>query len=163
MYVKRVVYGLCVLMTMTAIFGFSSQTYDQTMQTSDLIVKPIENNVKNDSSAFESEEEETKYLRKLEDKLDRAVRKSAHIIIYGVLAVFVYLFCKSFGISDADAIVLTLIICGLYAGTDELHQRFVEKRGSHFSDICIDEMGVVIGMIIMRAANKIRAYFNGKY
>ena len=141
---------------MAAIFGFSSQTYDQTMKTSDVIVKPIENTVRKDSSEFESEKEEQDYIKKLEGKLDKAVRKSAHMIIFGVLALFVYLLCKSFGMSDADAIVLTLVVCAVYAGSDELHQKFVDGRTSQFADVCVDEFGAVVSVVIVRIIKTIK-------
>lgn len=155
MWKRRILWGLCVIATMAAIFGFSSQTYDQTMKTSDVIVKPIENTVRKDSSEFESEKEEQDYIKKLEDKLDMAVRKSAHIIIFGVLALFVYLLCKSFGMSDADAIVMTLVVCAVYAGSDELHQKFTDKRNSQFRDVCVDMFGVCISLTVIRAVSKI--------
>lgn len=156
MFFRRCVYGLCVIIVMGAIFGFSSQTYEQTMKTSDVIVKPIENRVKEDSSNFESEKEENDYIKKLEDKLDKLVRKSAHMIIFGMLAVFVYLLCKSFGMSDADAIVMTLVVCAVYSVTDEWHQKFVDGRTSQFADVCVDEMGAVISLVLIRIINKIR-------
>lgn len=164
MILRRVVYGLCVVMMMGAIFGFSSQTYEQTMKTSDVIVKPIENRVKEDSSNFESEKEENDYIKKLEDKLDKLVRKSAHMIVFGMLAVFVYLLCKSFGMSDADAIIVTLVVCAVYAGTDEWHQKFVKGRTSQFVDVCVDEMGAVISMILVRITVHININkLKGKY
>lgn len=158
MWRMRIFWGVCVVLTMAAIFAFSSQTYDQTMKTSDVIVKPIESTVKKDSSEFESEKEEQNYIKKLENKIDLAVRKSAHMIIFGVLAAFVYLLCKSFGMNDADAIILTLVVCAVYAGTDEFHQKFVEGRTAQFADVCVDEFGAVITLTLVRIINK----FNNK-
>ena len=43
---KRVFLFFCVVLVMGAIFGFSSQTYKQTMKTSNIITIPIENQVK---------------------------------------------------------------------------------------------------------------------
>lgn len=160
MFVKRFVYSLCVLTVMVVIFGFSNQTYEQTMKTSDMIVKPIESGVMADTSDFENEKEEQDYIKKLESKLDKAVRKSAHMIIFGVLAVFVYLLCKSFGMHDADAIMLTLLACGLYAGTDELHQKFVNGRTSQFTDVCVDEMGTIISLMCIWVIKKFRVKGN---
>lgn len=44
--------------------------------------------------------------------------------------------------------VISLIIGFLYAITDELHQFFVPGRGPLFSDILIDSLGVLIGIIV---------------
>ena len=146
----RIFWGICAVITMAAIFAFSSQTYNETMKTSDVIVKPIENAVRKDSSMFESEKEEKDYIKKLENRLDLAVRKSAHMCIFGVLAICVYMFCKSMGMNDADAIIMTLVVCGLYAGSDEVHQRIVEKRQAKFADVCIDVFGAVITLVMIR-------------
>lgn len=153
---RRILWSLCVVATMAAIFAFSSQTHEQTIKTSDIIVKPIENSVKKDSSEFESEKEEQDYIKKLEGKLDKAVRKSAHIVIYGILALFVYLLCKSFGMSDADSIIMTLVVCAVYAGTDELHQKFVKGRTSQFADVCIDEFGCVISLVVLYLISNVK-------
>ena len=46
---KRVFLFFCVVLVMGAIFGFSSQTYKQTMKTSNIITIPIENQVKKEN------------------------------------------------------------------------------------------------------------------
>ena len=150
MNAKRVVYGICVIAVMTVIFLFSSQNYDETMKTSDLIVKPIENVIKeNTDKTFETEKEEESYFKKVESKLDVAVRKVAHMTLFAVLALFIYLWLKSFNIDNYNAVMLTLVICGLYAGFDELHQHFVNKRNARLTDMCIDENGAVISMVLV--------------
>lgn len=153
---KSALYAVCVIVVMGIIFGFSSQSQKETIKTSNIIVKPIENVVKNDGYVFESEKEEKEYLKKLESKLDKLVRKSAHMIIFGVLSVFVYLLCKSFGMNDADAIIVTLAVCGIYGCTDELHQKFVKGRTSQFIDVCVDEMGCVIVLIFIHLMKKMK-------
>ena len=158
MTAKSGVYVVCVLAVMVAIFMFSSQPYEQTMKTSDVIVKPIENLVKEDNFNFQTKNEENDYIKELESMLDKAVRKSAHMIIFGVLGVFVYLFCKSLRLRDADAIIIALVFCALYGGIDEFHQMFVSGRTSQFVDVCVDEMGVVISMIIIRVIKKVKEY-----
>ena len=156
---KSIIYAVISIAIMLTIFGFSSQNYTSTMKTSDTIVKPIENAVKKDSSNFQDTETENKYKKKLENKLDKAVRKSAHMTLFGLLAVFLYLFFKSLNFSDADAIILTLVVCGIYGGSDEWHQKFVKGRTSQFVDVCVDEMGAVISMTIVRILSK---YNTGK-
>ena len=163
MKAKRVVYGVCVIAVMTVIFLFSSQNYDETMKTSDLIVKPIENVIKeNTDKAFENEKEEENYLKKIESKLDIAVRKCAHMTLFAILAIFVFLWLKSFNINIYDAIMLTLIICGLYAGFDELHQHFIDKRNARFTDVCIDEFGAIIGMCLIWFNKLIESFVSKK-
>ncbi len=154
---KRVFLFFCVVLVMGAIFGFSSQTYKQTMKTSNIITIPIENQVKKENLEFKSEKEKKVYLDKLKYKIDKTVRKGAHIFIFGILAVFLYLLCKSFGMEDADAIILTLVLCAVYAGSDEWHQKFVDGRTSQFIDVCADEFGAVIALIICRLLKKVKS------
>ncbi len=104
MNAKRVVYGICVVAVMIIIFLFSSQNYDETMKTSDLIVKPIENIIKNNTDkSFDTEKEEQSYFKKIESKLDVAVRKGAHMTLFAVLALFIYLWLKSFNFDNYNA------------------------------------------------------------
>ena len=157
MNAKRVVYGICVIAVMAVIFLFSNQNYDETMQTRDLIVKPIENVIKeNTDKAFETENEEQSYFQKIEAKLDVTIRKCAHITLFALLSVFVFLWLKSFNIDNYRTVILTLIICGLYACFDELHQHFVNKRDARFTDAYIDEFGAFIGMIVVWINVKVR-------
>ena len=85
---RSIIYAVISIAIMLTIFGFSSQNYESTMKTSDTIVKPIENAVKKDSSNFADTKTEKNYKKKLENKLDKAVRKSAHMTIFGVLGIY---------------------------------------------------------------------------
>ena len=161
MNAKRVMYGICVLAVMTAIFLFSNQNYDDTMKTSDLIVKPIENVIKeNTGKTFETAKEEKNYFNKIESKLDSVVRKCAHVMLFAILALCLYLWFRSFDISNYNSVMLTLLICGLYAGFDELHQHFMYKRNARLTDVCIDETGSIIGLILIWLCTNIKEVFN---
>ena len=163
MNAKRVVYDICVIAVMAVIFLFSNQNYDETMQTSDLLVKPIENVIKeNTDKNFETTEEEQSYFKKVESKLDVAVRKCAHMTLFAIFVIFLYLWLKTFGIDDYNALILILVFCGLYAGFDELHQHFVNKRNARFTDVCIDEFGAVISILIMRVCKFIKYHLSKK-
>lgn len=156
MFKNKVYCCTYVVVVMIAIFLFSGQNYNSTMKTSDIIVKPIENTIKlNDTTEFEDEKVEKDYWRNIKSKINKAVRKSAHMIIFGILAIFAYLMFKSFGLNDADAIIMTFVFCAVYAGIDEFHQKFVEGRTAQFIDVCIDEFGVFIAMVLIRLKVKI--------
>ncbi len=141
---------------MIVIFAFSSQPYELTMKTSNTIVEPIKNAVVDiQNKTFDTEKEQKSYIRVLKAKLDKIVRKTAHIALFAVLAVCVYMWLKSMGLDDADAIVLTLVICGIYAGSDEWHQSFVKGRTSQFIDVCVDEFGAVLSTVLLRLCHLI--------
>ena len=46
------------------------------------------------------------------------------------------------------SLVLCIIICFIYAGSDEYHQTFVDGRTGQFSDVLIDTAGSIVGASI---------------
>lgn len=154
---KSIFYLICMLMTMAAIFMFSAQNFENTMKTSDVIVKPVENHIKKTTDkTFETEKAETDYWKKLESKLDLIVRKSAHGFIFGILGLFSVLFFKSLSLEWADAIMYAILLCMLYALSDELlHQKKVDGRNARFQDVCIDTFGAWVGTAIIYFSDKI--------
>ena len=79
----------------------------------------------------------------------KTMRKAAHAFEYLLLAVLVF-----------NAALLTWqksrpyfawIFTVLYAGTDEIHQRFVPGRGCRFTDLLIDAAGAAAGILICLA------------
>lgn len=150
---------VCSILTMVVIFIFSSQEFKETMNTSGVIVKPIENTVKTTKDvSFSDKKTEEKYWKQIESKLTKIVRKLAHMFIFGVLAFFVYMFLKSIGVKDADAIIFTLLICFIYGCTDEFHQRFVHGRTSQFFDVCVDTCGSYFAILMVYVVGKIKKY-----
>jgi VanZ family protein len=151
-----------MLFMMVVIFMFSTQNITDTMKTSDTIVTPIENQIKASSDkTFEDEKAETDYWKKIKGKLDKLVRKSAHAFNFCVLGIFTMLFFKSLGMKTEDAIMVTIALCALYAGSDELHQKLVDGRNSRFEDVCIDMFGTWIGITLTYLGGKITT-LNGK-
>lgn len=82
------------------------------------------------------------------------VRKSAHILEYGVLGNALCLFL--FFIADANFIrswsrwflaFWAWIGSTVYAMTDEIHQIFVPGRGPSVTDVAIDTVGALLGVL----------------
>lgn len=70
------------------------------------------------------------------------IRKSAHFLIYFVIGVLVYLITES---PCKTILAILLIACG-----DELHQMFVPGRAGRLSDVGIDLLGGICGLMIVR-------------
>ncbi len=71
--------------------------------------------------------------------------KLIHVVIFGVLAVLVYRACiQTF--SASRAITGTILVCTLYAVSDEVHQLFVRNRSCEFLDVVADVCGILIGV-----------------
>lgn len=73
------------------------------------------------------------------------VRKSAHLVLFTMLGIFVY---NTFDISGRERFVIALAICILYALGDEFHQSFVPGRACRLSDVFIDSVGSTAGIAI---------------
>jgi len=79
-------------------------------------------------------------------------RKSAHVFIYIVFSLLLISTLKQYRLKKKY--LLTLLVCLFYAITDEWHQLFVAGRGPALSDVAIDLMGILIGLIIFSIKDK---------
>lgn len=75
---------------------------------------------------------------------DFIVKKTAHLIEYGVLATLLYRGLKGSKIVTKKAMCYAIIISFLYAITDEFHQSFTPGRGPAIRDVFIDLIGATI-------------------
>jgi len=84
-------------------------------------------------------------------------RKAAHAVEYAILSWLTWRALHRPGRNEERrwsrrTAVFTLSIVILYATTDEFHQRFVPNRTGSITDVCIDALGGVIGLILTWAA-----------
>ncbi|MEC4678018.1 MAG: VanZ family protein [Nitrospirota bacterium] len=97
------------------------------------------------------------------------LRKSAHLFEYAVLSV---LWCIALNTETQrrfSPVFLALCIAIFYAGLDELHQGFVKSRTGSVTDVGIDALGAVIGVLLLKGGRvlsmsseiKIRAKYFG--
>ena len=78
------------------------------------------------------------------------IRKLAHLIEYLILGILSYNVFKK---SNKNIHISTLV-CFLYAISDEIHQIFIPGRSGQITDILIDTIGALIGIIIISNVNK---------
>ena len=79
---------------------------------------------------------------------DFLIKKSAHLIEYGVLAILLYRAMINSDMEKKKAIIYSIIIAGLYGVTDEFHQSFIPGRGPAARDVAIDTIGATIGILL---------------
>jgi VanZ family protein len=82
------------------------------------------------------------------------IRKSAHMFLYFVLAIIVYITINKN--LDIKAYIISLVLTGLYACTDEFHQLFIEGRSGEIRDVMVDSTGALIGLIMIFLLMKIK-------
>ena len=85
---------------------------------------------------------------------EHIVRKVAHGIVYFILGILVMVaFIKSEA-KGFKAVFLSLMLCILYACSDELHQLFISGRSGQLKDVLIDSIGASIGIVICQLIRK---------
>lgn len=136
---------LLVVILMIIIFMFSKDPAVSSSDKSNYLVETLVNffNLKN-IDLFE---------------LNVIIRKLAHFIIYFILGVLVFNAVKDTSSKTLISImIISILICILYAETDELHQMLVPGRSGEVRDVIIDSagssQGALIYFLILKNKNK---------
>ncbi|MBQ6998196.1 MAG: VanZ family protein [Clostridia bacterium] len=77
------------------------------------------------------------------------VRKTAHFMIFAILAVLVYNLMAAYGIKRSKVVLIAALVCLAYAVSDEIHQIFVPGRAGRIKDVLIDFSGSVSALGII--------------
>jgi len=144
---KRFLLWLCVAFWMGLIFSLSAQPAVQSIQTSrgwtEELVKVFDRGFPQLSGVQQAD---------LLLRVDNVVRKGAHAFSYFVLATLVMTALQTHSIRENRRILLTLLLCVLYAISDEVHQSFVPGRGPMVTDVLIDTIGASAGVAVFLLA-----------
>lgn len=77
------------------------------------------------------------------------VRKGAHFTAYLILGLLLAWAMKP---DDRKAYLRVLLLCVLYAMSDEFHQTFVSGRSGEIRDVLIDSTGSLTGLLLYAGA-----------
>ena len=77
------------------------------------------------------------------------IRKSAHMLSYGLLSVLLFMSIYDNYKSINKTSIISLIITFLYACSDEFHQTFILGRSGEFRDVLVDSTGAIIFLLIV--------------
>lgn len=131
---------------MVVIFNFSHMPSDESDEKSKgLINEAIEIIVKATNEELSEDE-----IKVVVDRLNYPVRKVAHASVYFVLALFIL--NVIFDVKSPKTwkiYAITILICFLYAITDEYHQTFIAGRTGKFTDVLIDTLGASIACTLV--------------
>lgn len=83
--------------------------------------------------------------------LSLIIRKLAHFTEYFILGILIYNLIHSYN----KKIYIGIIICVIYAISDEIHQLFVPGRSCQLLDILIDSMGSIVGIYLLYFIKKL--------
>ena len=74
---------------------------------------------------------------------------------YTVVGILLMILFKTYNIGEMNGLSASLIIGVIYASFDEIHQCFIPGRGPQVTDIVIDSMGVLFGILLVLLIQKI--------
>lgn len=133
---------LClIILWMIVIFMFSNQKAVESSKLSDgLILRTVRIIEKINHKQYSDEEILKRFIY--------PVRKLAHVTIYFILGFLVYLYIKDLKIDNK--IIISILICVLYATSDEIHQLFILGRSGEVKDVLIDTLGSVLGILFLK-------------
>ena len=127
---------ILVLIWMIIIFIMSSFNAEDSANQSNFIVNIISNifNIEN-----------VKLLSLI-------IRKLAHFTEYLILGTLVInMFTKN---NDKKTYLLSILLCIIYAISDEIHQIFTPGRACQITDILIDSVGSITGIYLFKLLKK---------
>jgi VanZ family protein len=73
---------------------------------------------------------------------DFMLRKLAHMALYAVLTVLLFRALRTHMASKTHALLLAVLVAGVYACSDEWHQTVVPGRVGSLRDVGIDTLGI---------------------
>lgn len=123
---------ILLIIWMIIIFVFSSDTGEESSSKSDPLAHSIVSTI-SDITDIDYD--------KLYEKIDviiTIVRKSAHFIVYFILGILVIRVLKDYNTMSNKLCIIGIIICMLYATSDEVHQIFVSGRSGEVRDVLLD-------------------------
>jgi hypothetical protein len=77
---------------------------------------------------------------------DFLLKKTAHIVEYGIFATLLYRAFVNYGMDKKRAMLLSVLTAFLYGTSDEFHQSFIYGRTATVRDVLIDTSGAFVAV-----------------
>ena len=145
--IKQILLTLSSIMWMIRIFGFSSDTAEESSRLSAMVCTFLAENFIRGFDAMSPSDRES-----IIDGMQIYVRKGAHVTEYIILGVLLVLTFAAYRLRKAGTAALAAGI--LYAALDEYHQSFVPGRSGEIKDVLIDACGLLLGLLAVREAGR---------
>lgn len=135
---RKAFYWALVILWMTLIFLFSNQPATDSSELSSGITSKIADMINMIVSDISLNQE----------SLNHTIRKGAHFGVYLILGVLVTNALIGSNKFKHNLILIALLICVLYAISDEVHQLFILGRSGEVKDVLLDSAGGLVGVMI---------------
>ena len=148
---KIIVILLISVFWMFGIYKLSSMTSNNSnSKSTDIISIFIEDTLEiTNSYGITSSHPNEQKIEKVSQLINAPMRKVIHATVYFILAFFIMILMNI--IFDHKkyfwSVLITLILCIIFAGFDEYHQTFVAGRTGQLLDVIIDTAGGIIGIL----------------
>ena len=76
-------------------------------------------------------------------------RKAAHMFLYFVLILLLWLALLPLIRSKRHQVLLAAVLCAVLAGLDEYHQTFIPGRSGELRDVCVDLAGAALAVLLV--------------
>ena len=129
--IQKIIFGILLIVWLIIIFLFSSENAEKSTKTSDGFINTITNILNIEKP-------------KDKEKVSHIVRKIAHFTEYFVLGL----------IPINNKLIIGIILCMIYASSDEIHQIFIDGREAKLLDVLIDTLGSAASLIILNLITK---------
>lgn len=138
---RQIISLMLIMVWMIIVFIFSNQPGDESAHTSGYVTDKICNTI---SQFIEISEESRQNISSV---INVIVRKMAHFSIYMLGGMLLMNFASTYkNIKEKKQIIYSILIGIIYAGTDEIHQYFIEGRSCMITDVFIDTLGIITGI-----------------
>ena len=145
----RTIILLLLIGTFFIIFRFSSQNGTQSKGISTKVTEVI---LEKSSKYNQLDNKEKK---KVFNRANAVIRKIAHFSIYTLVGLLLMGIMTRTKLKDKRRILITVIIGIIYATLDEFHQSFSPGRTPKITDVYIDTLGVILGILLVLTAREI--------
>lgn len=147
--IKQVIGLLLIIIWMVVIFLFSNQQGNASSVTSNKVTKEIIEVLPSTKNLEENQKNE------IVKKVNPIMRKIAHYTIYLIGGILIMFFISTIVQSEKRGVLYSILIGLAYAITDEIHQMFMDGRTAKVTDVFIDTLGVITGIVIYLTIKKI--------
>ena len=145
----RTIILLLLIGTFFIIFRFSSQNGTQSKGISTKVTEAI---LEKSSKYNQLDNKEKK---KVFNRANAVIRKIAHFSIYTLVGLLLMGIMTRTKLKDKRRILITVVIGIIYATLDEFHQSFSPGRTPKITDVYIDTLGVILGILLVLTAREI--------
>lgn len=142
MKAKKIIHISFIILWMIIIFLFSAADGKKSEEQSDEIIVTTAEIVKKEKLTVEEKD-------RIINKYIVLVRKSAHFFLYFILGILVYLYIHNIYDTSLKTFIITIIVCTIYAISDEIHQMFSIERAAEIRDIIVDMGGSLLAEALL--------------